>query len=184
MKDGADVLAVMAGDDQMHPDDLEVLLEPIRSGRADYVKGNRFLHPDAHRMPLPRRLAGRVLSAVTRIATGLRIDDSQCGYTALSTSAARRLDLRDLWPRFGYPNDFLGMLAAEGLRVVDVAVRPVYEDEASGVRPWHVLTITALIVRRFWLSRGAATAGFTRANLHTRPPPLHASKARRTSSSL
>jgi hypothetical protein len=123
------------------------------TGRADYVKGNRFLHRERRTMPLLRRLAGTGLSAVTRMATGLRIDDSQCGYAALSAEAAVRLPLDDLWPRYGYPNDLLGLVAAHGMRVVEVPVRPVYADEKSGVRPWHALVVLAVIIRRSWKSR-------------------------------
>jgi glycosyltransferase involved in cell wall biosynthesis len=147
--DDTDVLVVMAGDNQMHPEDLPALLAPVVSGQADYAKGNRFLHQDFHHMPWARRSAGRLLSLLTRAATGLSVDDSQCGYTALSADAARRLELDELWPRFGYPNDLLGMLAAHNLRVTDVPVRPVYADEQSGVRPWHILTIGAVILRRY-----------------------------------
>jgi hypothetical protein len=105
-------------------------------------------------MPLPRRIAGKALAALTRATTGLVIDDSQCGYTALSAGAATALPLHELWPRFGYPNDLLGMLAAQAFRVVEVAVRPVYADEKSGVRPWHALVVAAVIVRRWWKTRG------------------------------
>ena len=153
LADGADVMAVMAGDNQMHPDDLEALLEPVVRGTADYAKGNRFRHADHGRMPLARRLGGRALSAATRLGTGLAIDDSQCGFTALSAAAARALPLDELWPRFGYPNDLLGMLASRGLRVVDVPVRPVYADERSGIRAWHVVSIAGIISRRWWRER-------------------------------
>ncbi len=149
----ADVLAVMAGDHQMDANDLPRIIEPAIRGDADYVKGNRFVHPEAHRMPLGRRLAGRWLARITRLATGLQVDDTQCGYTALCARAARRLELDRLWPRFGYPNDLLGMLAAQNLRVVEVAVRPVYAEEQSGIRPWHALTVVGVITRRWWLSR-------------------------------
>lgn len=154
----ADVMAVMAGDNQMHPDDLEALLEPVVAGRADYAKGNRFVHADRRRMPLLRRLGGRALSAATRFGTGLVVDDSQCGYTALSAAAARELPLEELWPRFGYPNDLLGMLAARRHRVVDVPVQPVYADEQSGIRAWHVASIAGIIARRWWRERAARDA--------------------------
>lgn len=155
---GADVLVVMAGDDQMDPGDLEALIAPVALGSADYAKGNRFRHPEARRMPLARRAGSRLLSRATRLATGLEVDDCQCGYTALSARAARRLPLADLWPRFGYPNDLLGMLAGHDLRVFEVPVRPVYADETSGLRPWHLLSIGFVIARRFWLTTPAERA--------------------------
>lgn len=146
----ADVLVVMAGDDQMDPTDLPALLGPIVCGSADYVKGNRFDHAEIGRMPILRRMGGALLSAATRIASGLRIDDSQCGYTALAAAAAKHLPLADLWPRFGYPNDLLLLLAARSQRVAEVTVRPVYADENSGLRPWHIAQILGVIARRFW----------------------------------
>jgi glycosyltransferase involved in cell wall biosynthesis len=145
---GADVMAVMAGDAQMDPADLERVISPVVEGRADYVKGNRFQHADRSAMPLARRLGGGLLSSLTRLATGLDIDDSQCGYTALSARAAAELPLDELWPRYGYPNDLLLLLAARGFLVSEVPVRPVYRDEVSGVRAWHVATIAGVIARR------------------------------------
>ena len=144
-----DVLAVMAGDAQMDPRDLERVVAPVADGQSAYVKGNRFWHARASDMPLARRVAGRLLAVATRAATGLAVDDCQCGYTAISRAAALALPLEDLWPRFGYPNDLLGMLAARGLGVLEVPVRPVYADEQSGVRPWHALSILGLIARRY-----------------------------------
>jgi glycosyltransferase involved in cell wall biosynthesis len=148
-----DVLVVMAGDAQMAPEDLTEVALPVALGEASYVKGNRFRHANRTDMPLLRRFAGRLLASATRLATGLPVDDCQCGYTAISRAAAQRLPLDDLWPRFGYPNDLLGMLAARGLSVVEVPVRPVYGDEQSGVRAWHALGILLLIVRRYLRER-------------------------------
>ena len=152
---GADVLAVMAGDGQMDPRDLATVVDPVALARADYVKGNRFRHAERRRMPLPRRVGGTLLSALTRFATGLDVDDTQCGYTALAANTARELALDELWPRYGYPNDLLGLLAARGARVEEVVVRPVYAGEASGIRAWHLLSISAIIARR-WLRESRA----------------------------
>ena len=150
---GADVAVVMAGDDQMHPDDLEAVVAPVALGSADYVKGNRLVHPEARRMPAARRIAGRALAFATRRVTGLAVGDTQCGYTALAANAAAKLPLSELWPRYGYPNDLLGLLAGRGLTVHEVPVRPVYADEASGIRPWHALTVLRVLVRRRRLER-------------------------------
>jgi len=156
LADGADLLAVMAADDQMDAGDLPSLLQQVWRGGADYAKGNRFVHPQAWRMPPLRRLGGRFLSGLTRRATSLAVDDCQCGFTVLAASAARRLPLHELWPRYGYPNDLLGMLAASGCSVAEVPVRPVYADERSGLRPHHGLVVSAVIARRWWKSRRRA----------------------------
>jgi glycosyltransferase involved in cell wall biosynthesis len=159
-----DVLVVMAGDAQMAPEDLMKVVEPVALGRASYVKGNRFRHARKTDMPLARRVAGRLLAIATRLATGLTVDDCQCGYTAISRAAALDLPLDDLWPRFGYPNDLLGMLAARGVSVIEVPVRPVYGDERSGVRAWHALSILLLIARRYLRERPVRRALTSGAN--------------------
>jgi glycosyltransferase involved in cell wall biosynthesis len=154
-----DAFAVMAGDGQMDPDDLHTVVEPVARGEADYVKGNRFLAPDVARaMPASRRLGGLAFSWLTARATGLPISDSQCGYTALGRAACETLDLDGLWHGFGYPNDLLGQLAVRKLRVAEVAVRPVYADEKSKLRLWHVPVIAGLVARA-WARRLAAQRG-------------------------
>ena len=168
LEQDAEVLAVMAGDNQMHPDDLAVVVAPVVMRQADYVKGNRFSHADRASMPALRRLGGKVLSALTRTTTGLAIDDTQCGFTAISARALNSLPLTELWPRYGYPNDLLGMLAARGLSVREVPVRPVYANESSGMRPWHLLTISWVIVRRWQRERKRTMFGNLQAEKQTR----------------
>jgi glycosyltransferase involved in cell wall biosynthesis len=160
---GAHVAAVMAGDGQMDPRDLDALLAPILAGDADYAKGDRLSHRDVlARMPLARWIGSQGLSVMTRLTTGLDVHDSQCGYTALRREAFARLDALDhmdaLWPGNGYPNDLLSRMAVAGLRVTDVVVRPVYGDEESGIRARHLVTafprvLAASLARRIRASR-------------------------------
>lgn len=146
---GADVVAVMAGDGQMHPDDLRRVVEPVARREHGYVKGNRLRHPDALMiMPLGRLAAGHALGWLTGAAIGRPgLSDSQCGFTAISRAAIAAIDLDALWPRYGYPNDLLGELARAGVSIGEVDVRPVYRGEASGIRPWHVGTVMFLLAR-------------------------------------
>jgi glycosyltransferase involved in cell wall biosynthesis len=151
---GADACAVMAGDAQMDPADLARVLAPVLRKEADYVKGDRLSYPGARRhMPLTRWLGNVGLSLLTRLVTGLTIRDSQCGYTALSRRAAEQLPLEQLWPRYGYPNDLLGLLGERQLRVRDVMVRPIYADEQSGVGLRHALFVVPYVLLRVLVRR-------------------------------
>ena len=151
---GADIVAVMAADAQMDPTDLELLLQPISAGEADYVKGDRLSHPDAmFRMPLGRWIGNHALSQLTRIATGLDVGDSQCGYTAIGRGAWEVLARERLWPTYGYPNDLLSRAAVARLRVRDVTVTPIYGSEVSGIRPRHLFTSFPYVLARGLLRR-------------------------------
>lgn len=158
---GADVAVVMAGDGQMDPADLPALLDPIARGTADYVKGNRFLHPTIWTTMPPSRIVGNVLlSAATKVTSGYRhVFDSQCGYTAIHRDALARIPLDALWSRYGYPNDLLSRLNIAGVRVVDVPVRPIYgEHWKSGINLGTVLHPIPYVLLRSWGNRIAARA--------------------------
>jgi glycosyltransferase involved in cell wall biosynthesis len=156
---GADVAAVMAGDGQMDPDDLPALLDPIADGTADYVKGNRFLHPAIWTtMPASRIVGNLVLSAATRVTSGYRhVFDSQCGYTAIHRRALAAIELDKLFPRYGYPNDMLSRLRVADMRVVDVPVRPIYGPAwRSGIHLGTALHPMPWVLLRSWTTRLAA----------------------------
>jgi glycosyltransferase involved in cell wall biosynthesis len=153
---GADVVAVMAGDGQMDPADLPAILEPIAAGLADYVKGNRFAHPEVWTAMPPARIVGNlVLSAATKLTSGYtHVFDSQCGYTAASAAALRAIDLDRVFPRYGYPNDLLSHLHVAGMRVRDVPVKPVYGPAwKSGISIGTALHPIPWVLLRSWGNR-------------------------------
>ena len=158
---GADVAVVMAGDGQMDPSDLPALLDPIASGAAGYVKGNRFRHPAIwSTMPASRIVGNVLLSAATKLTSGYRhVFDSQCGYTAISRDALTAIALDELFPRYGYPNDLLSRLHVAGIAVVDVPVRPIYgEHWKSGIHLGTVVHPIPWVLLRSWGNRLAAQA--------------------------
>lgn len=158
---GADVAVVMAGDGQMDPRDLPALLEPIAAGHADYVKGNRFMHPSIWAtMPASRIVGNVLLSAATRVTSGYHhVFDSQCGYTAIARGALEAIALADVWARYGYPNDLLSRLHVAGMRVVDVPVRSIYGAHwKSGIHLGTALHPIPWVLLRSWGTRLAAQA--------------------------
>lgn len=150
------VVAVMAGDAQMDPDDLEVIIAPVVAGEADYTKGNRLATGEAwNQIPRVRYLGNVLLSLMTKIASGYwHIFDSQTGYTAISRKAIATLNWDKLWKRYGYPNHLLIMLNIHNFAVRDVPVKPVYNvGEKSGIRIWRVIPTISLLLLRGFLSR-------------------------------
>jgi glycosyltransferase involved in cell wall biosynthesis len=149
----SDVVAVMAGDGQMDPDDLARLVAPVAGNEAEYTKGNRLFRGESwHMIPHSRYLGNAVLSLLTKIASGYwHIADSQSGYTAIARLALERLALDGIYKRYGMPNDILIKLNVENFRVRDVSVRPIYDiGEVSGIRLRKVIpTIAWLLLRGF-----------------------------------
>ena len=157
-EEGMDVVAVMAGDAQMDPAELERVVGPVVRGEADYVKGNRLFTGEAwHLIPRYRYLGNAMLSLLTKIASGYwHIADSQTGYTAISTQAIRLLPLESLYPRYGCPNHLLVMLNVYNFRVKDVPVTPVYNiGERSGIRLWRFVPKLSWLLTKcfFWRMR-------------------------------
>lgn len=146
-------VAVMAGDAQMDPADLERVVSPIARGEADYVKGNRLFRGESWKMiPHYRYLGNSILSLLTKISSGYwHVADSQSGYTAVSLIALRSLDLDAIYKKYGMPNDLLIKLNINNFKVRDVSVRPVYNiGEKSGIRLWKVIpTISWLLLKGF-----------------------------------
>ena len=131
-----DIAVVMAGDAQMHPDDLPRLLDAIVEQGADFAKGNRMLTPDVKKsMPKLRFFASQVLSLLTKIASGYwHTIDPQCGYTAINKKALQRIDWDQMYKRYGQPNDLLVRLNVANAVAKDVEIKPIYNiGEKSGI---------------------------------------------------
>ena len=154
LDDDMDVVAVMAGDGQMPPEDLYRFVAPVALGETDYTKGNRLFRGESwNTIPKYRYFGNAVLSLMTKIASGYwHIADFQSGYTAISKIALERLDLDKIYPRYGMPNDLLIKLNIHNFRVRDISTRPVYHQEGkSGIRLHNVIPkITWLLCNRIY----------------------------------
>ncbi|WP_252698513.1 glycosyltransferase family 2 protein [Natronosalvus vescus] len=135
LADGMDVTAVMAGDAQMDPDQLDRLLDPVVDGTAAYAKGNRLAGRDDYASMSRWRLFGNLtLTFLTKVASGYwEMMDPQNGYTAISREALEAVDLETLYEAYGFANDLLVELNTAGFRVADVSMPAVYGDEQSHI---------------------------------------------------
>jgi dolichol-phosphate mannosyltransferase len=157
-ENGHDVIVVMAGNGKMQAGEIPRLLEPIESGRADYVQGSRYLAGGASpNLPKFRGLGIKLFTMFCNVLLGSNGTDVTCGFRAY------RLDLFDKIP-MNLDQEWLDKYELEyyihykavkgGARVVEVPVSMVYPAEGknytkirpiigwwSMIRPWVYLTL-------------------------------------------
>lgn len=155
LADEMDLVAVMAGDHQMDPNQLSKLIMPIIAGKADYSKGNRLLTKEMRQGMSPWRAFGNaMLSMITKIGSGYwNIADPQNGYTVISKHALETIDLDSIYPYYGYCNDMLLKMNAFGFKVVDVTMPARYGSEKSKIRYGKFIRKVAPMIFRGFLWR-------------------------------
>ncbi|CZF84755.1 Undecaprenyl-phosphate mannosyltransferase [Grimontia celer] len=135
INEGMDIVVKIDSDGQMDPDEIEILINPILLGKADYTKGNRFyLVSDSASMPIVRRIGNLGLSFITKISTGYwNIFDPTNGFTAIHKSALSKLNLKRISSRFFFESDMLFNLKLIHAVVIDVPMKAIYGDEKSNL---------------------------------------------------
>jgi len=158
LEDGAEIVAKMDADGQMDPAALPALLLPVALGRADYAKGNRFVHSrEIRAMPAVRLVGNAALSFLSKLSTGYwNLLDPTNGYTAISREALSAIDLDELDDRFFFESSMLTELSMVRAVCADVAIPARYGDESSHLSVARSLVEFAAkharaFLRRLWL---------------------------------
>jgi dolichol-phosphate mannosyltransferase len=158
LEDGAEIVAKMDADGQMDPAALASLVLPVALGRADYAKGNRFVHSrEIRAMPAVRLLGNAALSLLSKLSTGYwNLLDPTNGYTAISREALAAIDLDEVDDRFFFESSMLTELSLARAVAVDVAIPARYGDESSHLSVARSVVEFAAkharaFVRRLWL---------------------------------
>lgn len=148
-----DLVVVMAGDNQMDPNAMPSLLDPLAERTADYSKGNRLYGREYRKgMSGWRFLGNFLLTFLTRISSGYwDLTDPQNGYTAISCKALKAINLDSVYPGYGYCNDLLVKLNVEGFKVVDVVIPARYGNERSKIRyRRYIPRVSNLLLKNFF----------------------------------
>lgn len=151
----ADINVIIAGDAQMDPRYLPLLLDSIIEENYAYVKGNRFLHPGYLKgMPKIRIFGNVVLTFLNKLASGYwNIFDPQNGYTAIKNEVFNDINLDHLHKRYAFENDMLINLNIENCRVKDVSIPAIYGEEKSHIKMVNILFTFPLFFIRGFLHR-------------------------------
>ena len=153
LNDEMDVIVKMDGDNQMDPEQLPNMLDPIIEGKADYTKGNRLLSPEYRKgMSKWRFFGNSILTFLTKIGSGYwQMMDPQNGYTVISRRALERINVDSIYPYYGYLNDILARLNIYGYRVMDVVMPARYGRETSSIKySKYIVKVSIMLLRKFF----------------------------------
>jgi glycosyltransferase involved in cell wall biosynthesis len=114
----ADLIVSIDADGQFDPRDIPALVEPVRSGRADFASASRFKDPALiPQMPFAKRWGNGVVSGLVSRLTGQTFHDVSCGMRCYNRRAAMSLNPIG---RFTYTQEVFLNLAFKQLRIAEV----------------------------------------------------------------
>lgn len=147
---GADIIVNMDADGQFNPADIPALLEPILSGRAQFVTATRFAKAEfVPTMPGIKLWGNRMMTRLINFVTGRTFTDVSCGFRAYTREAALRLTL---FGHFTYTQESLIDLAFKKVPMAEVPlkIRGVREHGQSRVASnlWRYALKSATIIFR------------------------------------
>lgn len=85
-------LVIHDADLEYDPHDLELLLEPLRRGKAQVVYGSRFLGPYSERV-FGQRVGNKLLNSLVNLLYQADLSDMETCYKVLPTALMRSLEL-------------------------------------------------------------------------------------------
>ena len=121
---GADFIVTLDADGQHLTEEIPLVLQPLKEGRADMTLGCRTV--DRASMPRFRRFGNELANAWTWLLFGVKVSDSQSGYRGLTRVTAQKLPLEARG--YEFCSETLGAAAKMKLRLVEVPVTVVYTD--------------------------------------------------------
>ena len=115
----------MDSDGQHDANDLENVLEPLVTGRAQAVIGVRPLKD----MPLSRNIANAIMNLLTKIFYKVDVSDSQTGFRAITIDALKKIDINAR----GYliSSEFIREVNDNKIPFEEVPIRTIYTPETQ-----------------------------------------------------
>ena len=125
---GTDVIVFIDGDYSDYPEELEKLVEPIKTGEADFVLGSRMILPDSRAALLPQARYGNQLATYLIILFfGYRFTDLG-PFRAIRYESLKQLSMVDI--DFGWTVEMQIKAVKHGLRIKEI---PVHYRKRIGI---------------------------------------------------
>ena len=129
----SEILVTFDADGQHRIEDIEKVIEPIISNRADIVIGSRFLDHSHEHIPPYRKIGIKAITRVTNISTNTNLTDSQSGFRAYNKKALSEITLSD--SGMGVSTEILIKASKNKLRLFEVPITILYNGNTSTHNP-------------------------------------------------
>ena len=113
--------------------EVEKLVRAAETGGHCMVIGSRALDRSliGTRQPKHRECMGRLFNLNVRLATGLRVADTQCGFKLFRHETAQRIAAKQRIERFGFDVEQLYIARKLGLSIAEISVRWNNQPDSS-----------------------------------------------------
>ena len=133
----------MDSDGQHSADDLDAVIEPLVTGRAQAVIGVRPLKD----MPLTRNYANAIMNLLTRIFYRVDVSDSQTGFRAITLEALGKISINAT----GYliSSEFIREINDNNIPFEEVPIQTIYtpETQAKGTNVSEAFKILLQMIK-------------------------------------
>jgi len=142
VREGVDAITepyvlLIDGDATYRPEEADRLLEPLFSGEAEHVIGNRFADMRPGAMTRLNRVGNRLINRVFRFIHGRDLQDILSGYRAFTRDSFQRLSPSA--DGFGIETEMAVECVRRGVRtaVVPITYEPRPEGSETNLRPFR-----------------------------------------------
>jgi len=128
----ADILVTLDGDAQHDPDEIQRVVAPILSDKADIVIGSRFLSSQKN-MPGYRGFGIRIITFLFNFGSKVRVSDAQSGFRAYSRRVLNAISTTEVGMSVSV--ETLIKARASGFRIKEVPISCRYHPNSSSINP-------------------------------------------------